>query len=273
MPSLFAPPPPGIYENTEIITFHFTDSSTPASLSDEATEVGRVWASTLQAYLEIEQTGMVWWALVHGAPQKAELFIDWKTAEGREKYEASPESEALRGAWNLVTSSPVHKAVYRFPHDDVARQAGLCSTSDTVSAHFTFKFNDGLGSSSDAGQWDAVFAQFATGVMGSPGGVVATSATYGWELNHDSYTAAFRYLNIEAMQSFLQENDASQLLEQLRSRATGGIEIEFLETRLFSHGWLGSVDKTRPENPATTAMFAEARNIFGGVNSSIVRGE
>lgn len=75
MPSLFAPPPPGVYEYTEIITCYFTDPSAPSSLSDEATDLGKLWASTLRTYLEIEQTGIVWWALVHGAPHKAKLFI------------------------------------------------------------------------------------------------------------------------------------------------------------------------------------------------------
>lgn len=75
MHSLFVPPPPGVYAYTEIITFYFTDPSAPSSLSDEATDLGKVWASTLQTYLEIEQTGIVWWALVHGASLKAKLFI------------------------------------------------------------------------------------------------------------------------------------------------------------------------------------------------------
>ncbi|KAK7422039.1 hypothetical protein QQZ08_009688 [Neonectria magnoliae] len=164
MPSLFAPDPPGIYEYTEIYTFNFADSSAPSSLSDETTET--------------EQTGIVWWGLVHGAPQTAKLFIDWKTAEDREKHEVSPRSEDLRNAWKAVTSVPVHPAVYRLPHDDVARQAGLCSTSDTVSVLFTFKFNDPLGSSIDAEQWDASFAEFAEAVMKSPGGVVATKCSF-----------------------------------------------------------------------------------------------
>ncbi|KAK7422653.1 hypothetical protein QQX98_001441 [Neonectria punicea] len=262
MPSLFAPPPPGIYEYTEIITFNFADSSAPSSLFDESTGVGTVWASTIQTYLETERTGIVWWGLVHEAPYTAKLFIDWKTAEGREKYEASPKSEDLRNAWKAVTSVPVHAAVYRFPHDDVARQAGLCSTSDTVSVLFTFKFNDPLGSSTDAEQWDASFAKFAGAVMKSPGGVVATNCSYGWELNHSSYCASFRYLNIETMRSFLKEDEASQLLEGLRSRATGGIEIQFLETRAFKHGWQGSVDKIRPENPGTAAFLTLAQGTF-----------
>lgn len=75
MPSLFSPAPPGNYEYTGIITFHFSDSSAPSSLSDNTTTVGQVWAATLRSYLELEKTGVVWWALVHEAPQKAKLFI------------------------------------------------------------------------------------------------------------------------------------------------------------------------------------------------------
>lgn len=170
-----------------------------------------------------------------------------------------------------MTSSPVDVAVYRLPYDDVARQAGLCSTSDTVSVHFTFKFNDPVLSSSDAGQWDTSFAEFTRAVMKSPGGVVATSCSYGWGLNRDSYCVSFRYLNIETMQSFLEENETSRLLGELRPHATGGIEVEFLETRVFRHGWQGSVDQTQPQNPGPAALFG-AQGMFTGINFSAMRG-
>ncbi|KAH7139932.1 hypothetical protein B0J13DRAFT_558675 [Dactylonectria estremocensis] len=273
MPSLFDPPPPGIYDYTEIITFDFADPSVPSSLSDEATDVGKVWALTLRTYLEIEQTGIIWWALVHGAPHKAKLFIDWKTADGRQKYEARPESEHLRSAWAAVTSSPFQAALYHFPHDSVARQAGLCSTNNTVSVLFTFNFNNRPGSIEDAGNWDATFVEFVRAIMKSPGGVVATSSSYGWELNHNSYCAAFRYLNIETMQSFLEEPETRRLLEGLQVLAQGGVEIEYLETRVFSHGWQGSVDNTTPENPGTAAFITDAQRMFQGIHSSVVRGE
>ncbi|KPM35156.1 hypothetical protein AK830_g11408 [Neonectria ditissima] len=267
MPSLFSPPPPGVYEYTEIITFQFTDSSAPSSLSDEATDVGRVWASTLRTYLELEQTGIVWWGLVHGSPQEAKLLIDWKSAEGREKYEASPQLKDLRSAWKAVTSVPVVAAVYRFPHDEVARQAGLCSSNDTVSVLFTFSFNSPVESSTDTEQWDVSFAQLRGAVMGSPGGVVATKCSYGWELNHSSYCAAFRFLKIDTFQTFLEESEVSQLLEGLRSRATGGVNIQFLDTRAFSHGWQGSVDRTTPETAGTAAFIETAQTLFKGINT------
>lgn len=171
-----------------------------------------------------------------------------------------------------MTSSLVVAAVYRLPYDDVARQAGLCSTSDTVSVHFTFKFNNRVESSNDAGRWDASFAEFTGAVMKSPGGVVATSCSYGWGLNRDSYCASFRYLNIDTMQSFLQENETNRLLRELRSHATGGIEVEFLETRVFSHGWQGSVDHTQPQNPGTAALFG-AQGMLKGIDFNAIRGE
>ncbi|KAF5013062.1 hypothetical protein FDECE_889 [Fusarium decemcellulare] len=263
--SLFAPPPPGIYEYTEVLTFQFTDPSTPASLSDEATDAGKVWAFTLSRYLGLEQTGTIWWALIHGAPQKAKLFIDWKTAQGRDDYEASPEAQEIRNGWESVTASPVHSAIYRLPSDKVARSAGLHTSTDTVSALFTFKFNS-QPSSDEAAQWDASFASFARAVLKSPGGVVATTFSYGWELNRSSFCAAFRYLDIESMQSFVGQENGSQLFGELQSRATGGVEVEFLETRVYDQGWQGSVDKTRPENPAAASLIAHAQNIFQGFN-------
>jgi hypothetical protein len=63
------------YEGTEIISFQFSNSTAPASLSDENTEVGRIWAATLKAYLDHPETGIVWWGVVRDAPNKAKLFI------------------------------------------------------------------------------------------------------------------------------------------------------------------------------------------------------
>ncbi|KAM5367183.1 hypothetical protein ACJZ2D_010173 [Fusarium nematophilum] len=269
MSFLFSPPPPGIYEYTQVLSFHFPDPSVPSSLSDEDTDVGKVWASTLRTYLELEQTGMVWWALVHGTPQKAKLFIDWKTAEGREHFEASQESEHLGDAWKTVTSSTVHSAIYRLPYNDVARQTGLISTSDTVSVLFTFTFTKRLSDEAQV-DWNASFSPFSQAVMKSPGGVVASFFSHGWDVTHKSYCAAFRYLNTEAMRSFL-EGEGSRLFEELRSRAR--VEIEFLETRVFKHGWQGSVEKTRPDEERTAAFITDAQRIFGGINSTLVRGE
>jgi len=63
------------YEGTEVITFTFSDPSARDSLSDENTELGKIFATTLRVYLENEHTGTVWWASVHDAPNKTKLFI------------------------------------------------------------------------------------------------------------------------------------------------------------------------------------------------------
>lgn len=63
------------YEGTEIISLQFSNSSNHASLSDQNTEVGKIWAATLKTYLDHPETGIVWWGIVHDAPNKAKLFI------------------------------------------------------------------------------------------------------------------------------------------------------------------------------------------------------
>ncbi|KAH7129161.1 hypothetical protein EDB81DRAFT_808793 [Dactylonectria macrodidyma] len=168
----------------------------------------------------------------HGQPTNI-ASSDWKTADGRQRYESSQESEHLRTAWTSVTSSPFQTSLYCFPHHVVARQTGLSSTSDTVSVLFTFTFSHRLSSSEGIGEWDALLANFSRIIMKSPGGVVVTSSSYGWELNDDSYCVAFRYLNMETMQSFIEQSGVRQLLDGLLKCGARRIEMEFLET-LFS---------------------------------------
>jgi hypothetical protein len=69
------PPVEVDYAYTQVINFKIYDSSVPASLSDATTEVGKVWAATLRTYLELPETGLIWWSLVHGEPSKAKLLI------------------------------------------------------------------------------------------------------------------------------------------------------------------------------------------------------
>ena len=63
------------YEGTEVITFTLYDPSQRDSLSDENTEPGRIFATTLRVYLENEHTGTVWWATVHDSLTETKLFI------------------------------------------------------------------------------------------------------------------------------------------------------------------------------------------------------
>ncbi|KAF4970539.1 hypothetical protein FSARC_2448 [Fusarium sarcochroum] len=254
---MFPPPPAGIYEYTQILGFKFSDPSIPASLSDETTEIGKIWAATMRTYLELEQTGIVWWALVHGDTSKAKLIVDWKTAAGREQFEASSQFQELSSAWQTVTSTPVSNNAYVFTHNSPGRQAGFASQSGTVSALFTFRFNT-PPSASDKEQLDNTFLQFYNTILKSPGGVVSTVGILGWEASLTSYCLAFRYLNIETMQSFLEEDDKARgLAEGLQSYATGGTELEFLETRVYKEGWQGSVDRTKPVDPNAGRWLAD----------------
>ncbi|UPK93786.1 hypothetical protein LCI18_004721 [Fusarium solani-melongenae] len=255
--SLFSPPPPGIYEYTEVLTFHFSDTSVPPALSDENTAVGKVWAFTLKTYLEQEQTGIVYWTLINGSPQRAKLFIDWKTSFGRDQFELSTELENLRMAWSSVTSAPVHSVIYRLPWGGHRGHPGLHSSYDTVSSLFTFNFPVTL-TDEDKEKPDHILSQFARSVLQSPGGVVSSYCTTGWDVNNTSCCGIFRYIGIQEMQSFLQQN---QIFEELRSLATNGTEVEFMEVRCYAHGWQGSVDKTYPENPASGAFFASMREL------------
>ncbi|RSL97125.1 hypothetical protein CDV31_013193 [Fusarium ambrosium] len=250
--SLFPPSPPGIYEFTEVLTFHFLDPLVPPALSDESTDVGKIWAFTLKTYLELEKTGIVYWTLVYGCPQRAKLFIDWKTELGREEFMSSFELGNLSMAWNSVISEPVHSAIYRLPWGGHRGHPGLNSSYDTVSTFITFNFPIAV-TGEDKKKLDQLISQFARSVLQSPGGVVSSYCTTGWEVNKTLCCGIFRYIGIKEMQSFLQQN---QIFEELRSVANG-TEVEFMEARCYDHGWQGSVDKTYPENLAFFASIGK----------------
>ncbi|RTE84608.1 hypothetical protein BHE90_000883 [Fusarium euwallaceae] len=250
--SLFPPSPPGIYEFTEVLTFHFLDPLVPPALSDESADVGKIWAFTLKTYLELEKTGIVYWTLVYGCPQRAKVFIDWKTELGREEFMSSLELGNLSMAWNSVISEPVHSAIYRLPWGGHRGHPGLNSSYDTVSTFITFNFPIAV-IGEDKKKLDQLISQFARSVLQSPGGVVSSYCTTGWEVNNTLCCGIFRYIGIKEMQSFLQQN---QIFEELRSVANG-TEVEFMDVRCYDHGWQGSVDKTYPENLAFFASIGK----------------
>ncbi|KAF5678554.1 hypothetical protein FDENT_8933 [Fusarium denticulatum] len=232
------------YEGTEVIGFQFSNSTDPASLSDENSEVGKIWAATLKTYLDHPETGIVWWGIVHDAANKAKLFIE------------------LASAWKSITVAPATKDVYKFSSSDVARQTALSSTNDTVTAHLSFRFANSLNSS-EVQQLDAVLKELDCAIMLSPGAVVASYSIGGWSSDHRSYSAAYRYLNANALRNFIQgDNKVRELLQILQSRASGGMELEFLETRVYKQGWQGSVTKTEPDNPTLSGFMAEAQAMF-----------
>jgi hypothetical protein len=110
--------------------------------------------------------------------------------------------------------------------------------------------------------------------MLSPGAVVASYSIGGWSLDRTSYCAAYRYLNADAMRNFITgDNKVRGLLEGLQSRASGGTQLEFLETRVYKQGWQGSVTKTEPDIPTLSAFMADAQALFKSFDSAGIRGE
>ncbi|KAF5537595.1 hypothetical protein FMEXI_9802 [Fusarium mexicanum] len=250
------------YEGTEVIGFQFSNSTDPASLSDENSELGKIWAATLKTYLDHPETGIVWWGIVHDAPNKAKLFIDWKSLAGRGQFEASQQATELASAWKSITVAPATKDTYKFTSSDVARQTALSSTYDTVTALLDFRFANAL-TSSEVQQLDAVLQELDRAIMLSPGAVVASYSIGGWSSDCRSYSAAYRYLNADALRNFIQgDKKVRELLQVLQSRASGGMQLEFLETRVYKQGWQGSVAKTEPDNPALSGFMAEAQAMF-----------
>ncbi|KAF4950032.1 hypothetical protein FGADI_8478 [Fusarium gaditjirri] len=257
------------YEGTEVIGFQFSNSTDPASLSDGNTEVGKIWAATLKTYLDHPETGIVWWGIVRDAPNKAKLFIDWKSLAGRGQFEASQQATELASAWKSITVAPATKDTYKFTSSDVARQTALSSTYDTITALFNFRFANAL-TSSDAAQLDAVFQELDRAIMLSPGAVVASYSIGGWSSDRRSYCTAYRYLNADALRNFIQgDNNVRELLQ---SRASGGMELEFMETRVYKQGWQGSVTKTEPDNPTLSGFMAETQALFQSFDSVGIRG-
>ncbi|EWZ32992.1 uncharacterized protein FOBCDRAFT_190395 [Fusarium oxysporum Fo47] len=265
--SQFAP-----YESTEIISLQFSNSTDPALLSDENTEVGKIWAATLKTYLDHPETGIVWWGIVHDAPNKAKLFIDWKSLAGRSQFEASQQATELASAWKSITVAPATRDTYTFTSSDVARQTALSSTYDTVTALLNFRFANAL-TSSEFQQLDAVLQELDRTIMLSPGAVVASYSIGGWSSDRRSYCAAYRYLNADALRNFIQgDNRVRELLQVLQSRASGGMELEFLETRVYKQGWQGSVTKTEPDNQTLSGFMAETQALFQSFDSVGIRG-
>ncbi|TVY67963.1 hypothetical protein Focb16_v002167 [Fusarium oxysporum f. sp. cubense] len=260
------------YESTEIISLQFSNSTDTALLSDENTEVGKIWAATLKTYLDHPETGIVWWGIVHHAPNKAKLFIDWKSLAGRGQFEASQQATELASAWKSITVAPATRDTYTFTSSDVARQTALSSTYDTVTALLNFRFANAL-TSSEFQQLDAVLQELDRTIMLSPGAVVASYSIGGWSSDRRSYCAAYRYLNADALRNFIQgDNRVRELLQVLQSRASGGMELEFLETRVYKQGWQGSVTKTEPDNQTLSGFMAETQALFQSFDSVGIRG-
>ncbi|KAJ4050932.1 hypothetical protein NW756_003921 [Fusarium oxysporum] len=260
------------YEGTEIISLQFSNSSNHASLSDQNTEVGKIWAATLKTYLDHPETGIVWWGIVHDAPNKAKLFIDWKSLAGRGQFEASQQATELASAWKSITVAPATRDTYTFTSSDVARQTALSSTYDTVTALLNFRFANAL-TSSEFQQLDAVLQELDRTIMLSPGAVVASYSIGGWSSDRRSYCAAYRYLNADALRNFIQgDNRVRELLQVLQPRASGGMELEFLETRVYKQGWQGSVTKTEPDNQTLSGFMAETQALFQSFDSVGIRG-
>ncbi|KAJ4113771.1 hypothetical protein NW765_011378 [Fusarium oxysporum] len=109
--------------------------------------------------------------------------------------------------------------------------------------------------------------------MLSPGAVVASYSIGGWSSDRRSYCAAYRYLNADALRNFIQgDNRVRELLQVLQSRASGGMELEFLETRVYKQGWQGSVTKTEPDNQTLSGFMAETQALFQSFDSVGIRG-
>ncbi|KAH7173352.1 uncharacterized protein B0J16DRAFT_349932 [Fusarium flagelliforme] len=258
------------YEGTEVITFTFSDPSARDSLSDENTEAGKTFATTLRVYLENEHTGTVWWASVHDAPNKTKLFIDWKTLAGKNQFENTAQATLLANNWKTITSSPVIKETYKFnPSNAVARQTALSSTYETVSVCFTFRFNSAI----HADHLDGAFQELNHAIMLSPGAVVASYSIGGWSVDRTSYCACYRYLNAKAMRNFVHgDTKVRDLVGELEARAAG-FQMEFFETKAFEQGWQGSVMKTVPDNPVLSGFMSEMQDLFSGIDGSTLRGE
>ncbi|CCT75076.1 uncharacterized protein FFUJ_11157 [Fusarium fujikuroi IMI 58289] len=181
---------------------------------------------------------------------------------GRAQFEASQQATELASTWKSVTVAPASKDTYKFTSSDVARQTALSSTYDTVTALLNFRFANAL-TSSEIQQLDAILQQLDRAIMLSPGAVVASYSIGGWGSDCRSYCAAYRYLNADALRNFIQgDNKVRGLLEILQSRASGGMQLEFLQTRVYKQGWQGSVTKTEPDNPTLSGFMAEAQALF-----------
>lgn len=157
--------------------------------------------------------------------------------------------------------------MYHFPHHAGAREAALSKGFETTNVLFTFTFSQPLSIDGVlARRWDALMAEFALAVLSSPGGVAATACIFGWERGRESYCAAFRYISIQKMQSFLNDGEGARLFGELQSQVLRDVRVEYLEARTYKEGWHGHVDKTRADNPGLAAFIADAQRRLRGMS-------
>ncbi|KAL2204694.1 hypothetical protein CC79DRAFT_1335339 [Sarocladium strictum] len=252
---------PEAYAFTEGLTFIFPPETLPATaLADESTPAGQIWATTLKTYLELDQVGTVYWAVLPEASQTTKLLIEWKTSAAHDEFNASPESSALRKSWDSIIAQPVKNTIYEWGTPGVRRQTALGSDHNTVSCLFTWTFRD--GSTPNQEQWEAAFHPFSKAMMSSPVGGIYSYCTHGWQLNATpaSYTAAYHTHSMESTKEWLATAEVQTLLERIVSE--GGamdLKVEYMEMKVYACGWCGSVMRIYPEIPNEANFLARLR--------------
>lgn len=118
------------------------------------------------------------------------------------------------------------------------------------------------GTTPDREQWEAAFHPFSKAMMTSPVGGIYSYCTNGWQLNADpaAFTAAYHTRGMDHTKEWLATAEVQALLERIIT--DGGavnLEIEYMETKVYAHGWCGSVTRIYPEIPNEADFLARLR--------------
>ena len=133
--------------------------------------------------------------------------------------------------------------------------------STILTFHFSPEFDP-----SQKDRWGTAWDQFSYSALKSSGGAVSSKTCGGWAVNHSSFCGVIRYKDIPAMKQHLFEAGSKEPLYgglgKLKGLAEKGMDVEFASMYCLEDGWLGSVTKTRKDNPGREAMFAKMRKML-----------
>ncbi|OTA88376.1 hypothetical protein M434DRAFT_399038 [Hypoxylon sp. CO27-5] len=262
---------------TEIKTFSFNVEY--GNLEDSTTALGNIWADMVKLYVQSEHTGCVCWGVLHGVDSRMKLIIDWNTKEGMDAFESSMEFKTIHNSWgNALTlssidffdfrgessaldSPPSEKkplAIMRFmfppgydpkatPEDADLEQIPETHYFDYPSRSAPPRPNSRVFTQA----WFRVWSELIDKDV-----AVDTFLSHSWAIDKhtldiihpgSSFCASFTCSGVEDMNKAIEELRDNRFMKFLMSKASAGLEIDFLYTYCFDDGWHGSVTQTAPK--------------------------
>ncbi|OTA55117.1 hypothetical protein K449DRAFT_469086 [Hypoxylon sp. EC38] len=266
---------------TEIKTFSF--NAEYGNLEDSTTALGSIWADTVKLYVQSEHTECICWGVLYGADSRVKLIIDWNTKEGIDAFESSMEFKTVHNSWgntltlssidffdfggtsHVLDSPPSEKmplVIMRFIFPPSYDPNATPEDADLEQIPATHFFNDPSrtplprpNSRLFIQAWFRVWSELIDKDV-----AVDTFLSYSWAIDKhtldiihpgSSFCASFTCSGVEDMNKAIEELRDNRFMKFLMSKASAGLEIDFLYTYCFDDGWHGSVTKTVQESNIT----------------------